>query len=230
MNTDDAHMMMMMQQPCKEEFVDWPNGLLAIGTFGNNNMKDVAEDKSNNIIEDTPEEEKEEIEEQQLDDKELKQLFHLPLSSLGEEFFHHFPSREHDTTTNNESINISEEDSGNSILLHRKEKDHIHLSKAKNGIGKKSFYFLLKKAFICKGGFVTTPILRDPLPQTKLDKSILNKILRAILNKKIYPQSCTPKATPKKYLDKPENDTEDEEATDGNKWVKTDSEYIVLEI
>ncbi|XP_028078492.1 uncharacterized protein LOC114280332 [Camellia sinensis] len=66
-------------------------------------------------------------------------------------------------------------------------------------------------------------------------------ILRAILHKKIYPQnsSSNPKATAKKYLetishmhnsDNNEGEMLDTAANDGSKWVKTDSEFIVLEI
>lgn len=61
------------------------------------------------------------------------------------------------------------------------------------------------------------------------------QILRAILNKRIYPQSSSPKATTaKKYLQNRQfymTDSEDEmlnKANEGSKWVKTDSECELL--
>ena len=60
--------------------------------------------------------------------------------------------------------------------------------------------------------------------------NVPQQILRAILHKKIYPQSTSPNATAKKYLENKymaKTDNEDElidKANEGNKWVKTDSE------
>lgn len=57
------------------------------------------------------------------------------------------------------------------------------------------------------------------------------QILRAILKKKVYPQSSSPSLAAKKYLDnsnKPKSTNYEneifEKTDDGSKWVKTDSE------
>ncbi|KAG8376238.1 hypothetical protein BUALT_Bualt09G0042300 [Buddleja alternifolia] len=188
----------MMRQSCKEEFSDWPNGLLAIGTFGNNNIRD--SDKTAQGFG--------EVDNNNLSDCDEKKI----------------------------DENISEQQQ-NTSLVHREEKDHIRLdNKTKNGIGRKSLSFLLKKALICGGGFVTSPVLSPTLKDSLPDpNSRFEKILRAMLHKKIYPQRPTPKAASNKYLDMPENDSGDgddehEEANHESKWDKTDSEYIVLEI
>ncbi|KAJ3673667.1 hypothetical protein LUZ60_005659 [Juncus effusus] len=111
----------------------------------------------------------------------------------------------------------------------------IILSKAKeilanksNGIRQKSVSFLLKKVFLCSGGFVPGPNLRDRMPESRMER-----ILRALLHKKIYPQNSTWNST-KKYLGNKDEEkryqAENEEKKDGCKWVKTDSEYIVLDL
>ncbi|PIN24773.1 hypothetical protein CDL12_02497 [Handroanthus impetiginosus] len=110
-----------------------------------------------------------------------------------------------------------------SSVIHRGSKD-IKLDNKKSGIGKKSLSFLLKKALLCRGGFSAAPMLRDPvLPDAKLDNSRMDKILRAMLHKKIYPQRPTPKTTSKKYLDQGDSDGEEcEEGSQKSRWVKTD--------
>ncbi|XP_047947288.1 protein NEGATIVE GRAVITROPIC RESPONSE OF ROOTS-like [Salvia hispanica] len=111
-------------------------------------------------------------------------------------------------------------------LVERGGRD-IKSDKRNRGIGKRSLSFLLKKALLCGGGFAAAPpIIRDPLPDLKIDQSTMEKILRAMLHKKIYPQRPT---TPNKCLDMGEEEEEDN-TTHGSKWDKTDSEYIVLEI
>ncbi|KAK8654744.1 hypothetical protein V6N13_107344 [Hibiscus sabdariffa] len=106
------------------------------------------------------------------------------------------------------------------ILVHGKGKD----------IGKKSLSFLLKKMFVCTSGFSQSPApcLRDPIPESSMEK-----ILRNILQKKIYPQSSSPRLYTKKPLESshvPKIANGDEKPDNGSKWVKTDSEYIVLEM
>ncbi|KAK8523262.1 hypothetical protein V6N13_113210 [Hibiscus sabdariffa] len=106
------------------------------------------------------------------------------------------------------------------VLVHGKGKD----------IGKKSLSFVLKKMFVCTSGFSQSPApcLRDPIPESSMEK-----ILRNIIQKKIYPQSCSPRLYTKKPLESshvPKIANGDEKPDDGSKWVKTDSEYIVLEI
>ncbi|GAB2267525.1 hypothetical protein Dimus_002505 [Dionaea muscipula] len=103
---------------------------------------------------------------------------------------------------------------------------------------KKSLSFLLEKAFAWRSGFAPGPGFRDPLsyPESRMDK-----ILRAIISKKIHPQNSCHTMSRKKRLvgrciSRLKNDGGDDNSDDlhegnnGSKWVKTDTEYIVLEI
>ncbi|XP_057806611.1 protein NEGATIVE GRAVITROPIC RESPONSE OF ROOTS-like [Salvia miltiorrhiza] len=89
--------------------------------------------------------------------------------------------------------------------------------KGKGSMYTKSISFLLRKAFLCGGG----SILRDPF----LDTSRMDKIIKAVIPKKKHPLR-------QKYLEKNRTTNEQErgEASNANNWVKTDSEYIVLDL
>ncbi|KAL0308413.1 UNVERIFIED_CONTAM: hypothetical protein Sradi_5783600 [Sesamum radiatum] len=226
-----------MHQPCKEEFSDWPNGLLTIGTFGNNNLKH--SDKCS--IQGQLHSCQDHLEPKDLEevDKELIRLLnkHISLcSSLSDE------SEKHNNLSVEKFLDCLKEDEQKADELMSENKDtrlqrstslvqragkDIRLDNKRKGISKKSLSFLLKKAFVCRGGFMPNPMLRDPLPDPKLDHSRMEKILRAMLHKKIYPQRPTPKNASKKYLDMAETDSDEEQSEEANrrsKWVKTDSE------
>ncbi|XP_043706916.1 protein DEEPER ROOTING 1-like [Telopea speciosissima] len=250
------------QEPPNEEFSDWPHGLLAIGTFGNNNLKEESESdntqedpsSSLELLEDFTPEEVGKLQ------KELtKLLSRKPVSnneseSTGEssnnlplDKFLNCPSSLEVDRTNCTKFCDDLDDKDLPYQEHITSTTTVVLSKDKgtcldsntnnaNAIKKRSVTFLLKKMFACRSGFAPaptfTPCLRDPIPESRMEK-----LLRAILQKKIYPQSSTPTASMKKYLenrhmvgqDRKEDDLP-EKAKDGSKWVKTDSEYIVLEI
>ncbi|KAF4379456.1 hypothetical protein G4B88_024904 [Cannabis sativa] len=176
-NTNTVPATNYAKQEPREEFSDWPQGLLSIGTFDNDYNKDEDIDKTISVI-------------------------------LGK-------CRE-------------------AISAGKNKKDNI---------GKKSISFLLKKMFVCGSGFGPTPSLRDSLQESKMEK-----LLRTMLHKKMAPQNPNRASSAKKYLgDKPitpkkrtnndndqdqdqHNEKRRERTDDGGKWVKTDSEYIVLEI
>ncbi|XP_054807295.1 protein DEEPER ROOTING 1-like [Prosopis cineraria] len=88
--------------------------------------------------------------------------------------------------------------------------------------------------FVCRSNLQRTHFFKDPLST----ESRMEKIFRAILNKKIHPHGSSSTMVLKKHLkDKQmtKSDNDDDEfnnpaADNGSKWVKTDSEYIVLEI
>lgn len=110
-------------------------------------------------------------------------------------------------------------------------KDHVCKTNNKKTVnGMKSVSFLLKKMFVCSSGFAPTPSLRDTLPESRMEK-----LLRSILSKKIIPQSASRIST-RRYLEEkcaPKEEPEEkkrEKTCDGSKWVKTDSDFIVLEI
>uniref|UniRef100_A0A6J1DNL2 Uncharacterized protein LOC111022297 n=1 Tax=Momordica charantia TaxID=3673 RepID=A0A6J1DNL2_MOMCH len=107
----------------------------------------------------------------------------------------------------------------------------------KKALGKKSISFLLKKLFVCGDGFTPVPPPPPPSLRETLQESRMEKLLRTILLKKISPQNSSRSSSLKRYIEdkhsaKNRNHGEEEHknAKDGSKWVKTDSEYIVLEI
>ncbi|XP_010531879.1 PREDICTED: uncharacterized protein LOC104808059 isoform X2 [Tarenaya hassleriana] len=117
-----------------------------------------------------------------------------------------------------------------SAVNNRKKKK----KKKKMDIGKASVSYLLKKIFVCTDGFPLpspAPGLRDTLQESRMEK-----FLRMVLHKKMSSSQATARATSaKNYLqDKQQvskNIGENEKSNvDGHKWVKTDSDFIVLEI
>ncbi|KAJ4959535.1 hypothetical protein NE237_026646 [Protea cynaroides] len=241
------------QEPLKEEFSDWPNGLLAIGTFGNNNLNEelqspeAQEDPSSSVelLEDFTHEEV-----GKLQHELTKLLSHKPVfseakstggsSNLPLDKFLNCPSSLEVDRTNctkfcddldDKDHQYLQRNISHDVVLTSKGKDVCLDSDSANAIKKRSVSFLLKKMFACRSGFALapnmTPGLRDPLPESRMEK-----LLRAILHKMKYPQSSTP-ASMKKYLEnrhmvakdwKEDDLPEKEKANDGNKWVKTDSE------
>ncbi|XP_019193364.1 PREDICTED: protein LAZY 1-like [Ipomoea nil] len=244
----------------KEEFSDWPNGLLAIGTFGNNTAKDSAEKSKetpySSSCEDQQQDQELTVEEVGELSKELKLLVHKHSVNGSEKdkvalqkLFDCLQNMEEDEETAITELMISES-SGKEESTKRGKEVQME-DKSSSHFSKKSLSFLLKKAILCRGGFAPPPPLPPPLPlrerfpaETKFEKSRMEKILRAILHKKIYPQASNPRAATKKYLDNnlylcentDDDDSEDEavvgkQASEGSsKWVKTDSDFIVLEI
>ncbi|KAK1281227.1 hypothetical protein QJS04_geneDACA004886 [Acorus gramineus] len=231
----------------KEEFSDWPQGLLAIGTFGN---AEIIEDSTRH---DQPEEVviKQEItyctleevvklrkeltkmlaRKPVLDDVELESIIggerpnNLPL----DKFLNCPSSLEVDRIGR---VNVDGDNSCNGVVVLSRGKDAVSGGGGDNLMRRRSVSFLLKKAFACRGGFEAVPA---PLPESRMER-----FMRALLHKKIYPQSSSPRSAGKKYLEgkaKEEKDVIDNDkmrrsssSCDGSKWVKTDSEFIVLEI
>ncbi|KAG8056881.1 hypothetical protein GUJ93_ZPchr0002g24509 [Zizania palustris] len=116
----------------------------------------------------------------------------------------------------------------------------VIISKAKDSLGKKANTLKprsvasLLKLFVCKGGFSSVVVEpRNSFPQSRIEK-----LLKAILQKKIHPQNSSALVA-KRNLDWKPDEKEINECLedalrdlddDGAKWVKTDSEYIVLEM
>ncbi|KAK9066148.1 hypothetical protein SSX86_013469 [Deinandra increscens subsp. villosa] len=119
-------------------------------------------------------------------------------------------------------------------------------SSGKKAVEKKSISFLLKKMFVCSSssGLPPMPSLQDPLPESRMDR-----LLRAMVKNKMKTQNCSRATSAKKFIqsakkkkkgklgkatqnnnDEDANANANANANDGSKWVKTDSEYIVLEI
>ncbi|KAK1354958.1 Protein DEEPER ROOTING 1 [Heracleum sosnowskyi] len=225
----------VLQEPLKEEFSDWPHGLLAIGTFGNNNARGEIENRNLQLTEASSQDHL-----QDLTPEEVEELQNELELELGEPEVECNSLAEQDTSReNNTSVSnilqkgIQLQRCSSAVLSRGKDSQ---LDSSSNGIGKKSMSFLFKKMLLCSGGFSPTPSLRDPFTEQTHVESRMKKILTTILSKKIYPQCSSPKAnTPKKYLENKQffmtdSDSEDDMSNDGSKWVKTDSEFIVLEI
>lgn len=180
MHTDHAK-----QEP-REEFSDWPHGLLAIGTFGNNkeitqsldNQNTQEEDdpsSSEEIADFTPEEigklQKELIKLLRKKPNVEKEISELPL----DRFLNCPSSLEVDRRISNalcsESSGDKEEDIEKTLsVILDKCKDICADKSKKAAIGKKSISFLLKKIFVCRSGFAPSPSLRDTLQESRMEK------------------------------------------------------------
>ncbi|KAB5574036.1 hypothetical protein DKX38_001230 [Salix brachista] len=254
-----------VKQECREEFSDWPHGLLAIGTFGN---KEVGE---NNEIQDVPEEqlvEEDPSSSHDLQDftpeeigklqKELtKLLTRKPTSQDKEKEIANLPldrflncpsSLEVDRRVSDRVISDvgdTEDDIERTISVIIGRCKDICENNKKRSIGKKSISFLLKKIFVCRSGFAPQPSLRDTLQESRMEKvslpvclrSVTLILLRTLLHRKINPQSTPRASSMKRYIEdkriskmEKQDDEKRKKTSDGSKWVKTDSEYIVLEI
>ncbi|XP_062086814.1 protein DEEPER ROOTING 1-like [Humulus lupulus] len=262
-NTNTVPATSYAKQEPREEFSDWPQGLLSIGTFGNEHIKEITAENqqdNNNIVEENPcsAEEIFDITPEEVGKlkKELTKLLsrkpnmEKEIADLPLDRFLNCPSSlevdrrisnalcTSDHSSSSDDYNKDEDiDKTISVIL-GKCREAISAGKnKKDNIGKKSISFLLKKMFVCGSGFAPTPSLRDSLQESKMEK-----LLRTILHKKMAPQNTYRASTAKKYLeDKPipkkrtndedhQDDKRREKTDDGGKWVKTDSEYIVLEI
>lgn len=82
-----------------------------------------------------------------------------------------------------------DDDTRNTSVILNKAKE-ICMDK-NTGIRQRSISFLLKKMFICHGGFAPTPSLRDPIPELRMEKvsiySCITLFSRGVLaNKNLY--------------------------------------------
>lgn len=186
-------------EPPKEEFSDWPQGLLTIGTFGNT---DLTENNQEIQVEQTLETEIPQEEECSSPDfseftaeevvklkKELKKLLtrkpaaskatieEQPATDLPLDRFLNCPSSlEVDRTISNRfsiaSDDKDEDEIDRTIRIILGRCKDVCEKKKEEGIGKKSISFLFKKMFVCSGGFAPTPNLRDSLPESRMEKVI----------------------------------------------------------
>ncbi|PIN09552.1 hypothetical protein CDL12_17853 [Handroanthus impetiginosus] len=248
------------KEPPKEEFSDWPHGLLAIGTFGNTDLKDKQEivEAEHNTEAEAPQEAEEECSSPDFSEftaeevgnlqKELTKLLskkpayskaeEQPIADLPLDRFLNCPSSlEVDRTISNRYSTYSddkdEEEIDRTIRIILGRCKDVCEKKKKKTIGKNSLAFLVKKIFVCRSGFEPTPSLRDTFQESRMEK-----LLRTMLTKKIYSQKSSRTPSTKKYIEdqRPKSKAQNEEeeshdkSHDGSKWVKTDSEFIVLEI
>ncbi|XP_051147738.1 protein NEGATIVE GRAVITROPIC RESPONSE OF ROOTS [Andrographis paniculata] len=263
----------------KEPASDWRRGLLTIGTLGNTNLRNGDDDHDrdkqeiqvyeNPVAEISQEEQgtspdfseftAEEVNSLQ---KELKRLLNRkpaaaaaipskaeePIADLPLDRFLNCPSSlEVDRNASNRFSTYSDDKDEEEIdrtirIILGRCKDVCE--KKKKAIGKKSLAFLVKKMFVCQSGFAPTPSLRDTFQESRMEK-----LMRTMLTRKIYPQNASRASSTKRYLGDNRNhqqrhtvkaEKEEESSHNnnnninknnkGSKWDKTDSEYIVLEI
>ncbi|XVF25241.1 hypothetical protein REPUB_Repub13aG0196300 [Reevesia pubescens] len=239
-----------MKQEHREEFSDWPHGLLAIGTFGNHELKEnpqsqntIQQDQSDIEEEPSSSEELQEFTPEEVGklQKELtKLLSRKPVSNVEKEVanlpldrFLNCPSslevdrRIGNALCSDSGDHRSEEDIDRTISVILGRCKDICAENKKKAIGKKSISFLLKKMFVCRSGFSPAPSLRDTLQESRMEK-----LLRVMLHKKFYNQNPSRASSMKKYLEdnqtpkrqNNEDETLERKNEDGCKWVKTDSE------
>lgn len=169
-----------VKQEPREEFNDWPHGLLAIGTFGNNDLKENPESQntqegpssSEEIVDFTPEEvgklQQELIKLLRKPNVE-KQIADLPL----DRFLNCPSSLEVDRRISNALCSDSDqrdEDIDRTISVILDKCKDICADNNKKVIRKKSISFLLKKMFVCSSGFAPAPSLRDTLQESRMEK------------------------------------------------------------
>lgn len=179
--------------PGKEEFSDWPDGLLAIGTFGNNlnedlersNVQGNAESSSHEYLHGLTSEELENLQELTSLMLSNKQADELSASAAElKQVSNHLPYRQPNLGAETTSSNGNSEESNdrygglqhNNDVVLRRGKD-ICLDNTKTVISKKSLSFLLKKIFVCRSGFYHAPSLRDPIPESRMEKVKIHYIL-----------------------------------------------------
>eukprot|EP00257_Ricinus_communis_P023154 XP_015583062.1 uncharacterized protein LOC8279029 [Ricinus communis] len=213
-----------VKQDPREEFSDWPHGLLAIGTFGNNEIR--SENLEIERVEEVEEQqqhvEEDEVETSSSEDlqdftpeeigklqKELtKLLTRKPTSDKEKEVSKNLPldrflncpsSLEVDRRISNtvtSDMDDNEEDIERTISVILGRCKDICEKKKKKALGKKSISFLLKKMFVCRSGFAPQPSLRDTLQESRMEK-----LLRTLLHKKINHQNSSRASSMKKYIE-----------------------------
>ncbi|TKY54406.1 hypothetical protein E2542_SST18813 [Spatholobus suberectus] len=191
-----------------------PHALLVIGTFGNNNLKENSGNTNATAV----------------DSSSQDCVLEFTLKNLGNEFNIYFQELVKSIEQKEKEIfSDGSNSNGGNFYPNR---SHC-LDNSKSVIGTKALVFLLKKMFVCRSGFQPIPSFKDPLSV----ESGMEKILRAMLHKKLCAQGSivVKKDLENEHMPTSDNDKEEltTDAEDGRKWDtwdRTDSEYIVLEI
>uniref|UniRef100_A0ACD5Y1M7 Uncharacterized protein n=1 Tax=Avena sativa TaxID=4498 RepID=A0ACD5Y1M7_AVESA len=203
-----------------DEFSDWPQSLLAIGTFGNKQIEEEAQ-VQNPFEDGQSKQDAVKFTEEEVD--KIQKEFEMILASK-------------DQTETYDSHDENDNEKQMDRLMKKKiirSKSNDSLAKKRKTLKPRSVASLLK-LLMRKGGFATAvPDPRNAFPQSRMEK-----LLKAILHTKIHPQNPSP-LPPKRHLDWRPDEKEINECLedalsdledDGEKWVKTDSDFIVLEM
>ncbi|KAF2287110.1 hypothetical protein GH714_038232 [Hevea brasiliensis] len=141
------------QEPRNQEFSDWPHGLLAIGTFGNSNIKEDS-NKPNSVQENLSQDHL-----QQLTLEEVEKLHDEVKSLLLNDTESDTAKLALDKLLNGNPSSEDEKDchlQGSTLTILGTGKGTC-LDNTGSAINKKSLSFLLKKMLVCRGGF-TLPL------------------------------------------------------------------------
>lgn len=166
-----------------EEVNDWLHGLLTIGTFGKNDLKEDLQKA--NVDGDSPSSSEDHVQDPVSDENlqdEVNSLLHEQydhdlFSAIGAEQvqLHRQLSIEPERYTSNdeqccdESSNRSDSLQHGMSLVMSRGKD-VSIDSAKNAVGKKSFSFLVKKIFLCRSGFPSGPSPKSPIQESRMEK------------------------------------------------------------
>lgn len=193
-------------EPPKEEFSDWPHGLLAIGTFGNQNTNQTSDQRQQNpqqhqspsssdedeLADFTPEE----VGKLQ---KELTKLLRrkpaAPATTQVEgdiqnaadlplDRFLNCPSslevsRRISTVGCSVSGDKDDEDIDRTIRVIIDRCKDVCMEKNRKALGKKSVSFLFKK-FVCSSGFGPSPSFRDTFQESRMEKVYIYTFYRYV--------------------------------------------------
>nr|XP_016473099.1 PREDICTED: uncharacterized protein LOC107795047 [Nicotiana tabacum] len=174
-----------------EEFKDWPDSLLAIGTFGIKSSEEVGKLQNDHhqdeILENSPDLAEFTPEEVGKLQKELTKLLSRKPAANNADYI--FPldrflncpsslevdrriSSSRFSSTNSDNFDYDEEELDRTIrVIIGRCKDVCNKQNKKKSIGKKSISFLLKKMFVCaSGNFGPAPGLRDTFQKSRMEK------------------------------------------------------------
>lgn len=184
-----------MQESGKEEVNDWLHGLLAIGTFGKNDLKEDLEriNLHGNITSSSFEDQQRDSTSEEagnlLQDEYLNSLLmhkqddhdqpasaaELEQASSLERFLSRQSTLEPERIASNITAHSSESNTkkcslqrSTSLVLSRGKDASV--DNTENAIGKKSLSFLLKKIFVCRSGFPSPPTPKAPIPEPRMEK------------------------------------------------------------
>ncbi|XP_031739135.1 uncharacterized protein LOC105434935 [Cucumis sativus] len=203
-----------IEQPAEESSASLPLGLLAIGTFGNNinELKVVKTDDENAIIDakstlnETDDDNDGSLEGVPELEEELAKLWQQN-SALREEESDDFDDDQIEEQIVKKNVGL---------VVREWEGDVEKNNDPRISIVKRSVSFLIKKIFICGSGFAPLPPSPPPNFMDRPQDATMKKMLRMMLQKKIYPKNSSQMASLKRFLkekerrDKRNEDDEDE--------------------
>ncbi|CAD5312982.1 unnamed protein product [Arabidopsis thaliana] len=242
-STSSASSHHVKQEP-REEFSDWPHALLAIGTFGTTSNS-VSENESKNVHEEIEAEKKctaqSEQEEEPSSSVNLEDFTPEEVGKLQKELMKLLSrTKKRKSDVNRELMKNLPLDRflncPSSLEVDRRISNALSAVVDSSEENKEEDMERTINVILDGISTAPSPSLRDTLQESRMEK-----LLKMMLHKKINAQASSKPTslTTKRYLqDKKQLSLKSEEeetserrsSSDGYKWVKTDSDFIVLEI